>query len=556
MGLVVINAQNLIKVLEVPDSLVYVFMANINRESFSGSLVDVLDGAAQRGEGAIKQWSSRPGRRSNWFYPDLSQASQRLASLLTERDIQPNDRVILWGSNSPQWVISYFGTLRTGAIVVPFDEKREVSFLSRVIEATQPRFIIAGETQRSQLPSPNSIPVINMEQVGYIAEIDSCQFDVGLTRADLAEIVFTSGTSGNPKGVELTHGNILSNVEGLKSAVKIDSHYKMLSVLPISHMFETTVGLLTPIASGSTIVYTETIQELASAMREEQITHMVVVPHILSLFKRRMEERVAQQGKKKIFNSMTKISPHLPYVVRQILFHSVHEQMGGRFEFFISGGARLDSKVADFWENIGIKVLQGYGLTETSPIITCDNLSMNDHRYVGLPLLGVRIKIAPDDEILVSGPNIMRGYWNNPAATSEVLEDGWFHTRDLGALEEGKLKLMGRKGNMIVLSNGLNVYPEDLEEVLVQQGVREAVVFLQQRVAKGVQHEDLHAILLLDDPNMDPQYLVKAANRILASHLRINSWTIWDGEDFPRTHTQKAKRDEIIECILNKKGVD
>ena len=255
MGLVVINAQNLIKVLEVPDSLVYVFMANINRESFSGSLVDVLDGAAQRGEGAIKQWSSRPGRRSNWFYPDLSQASQRLASLLTERDIQPNDRVILWGSNSPQWVISYFGTLRTGAIVVPFDEKREVSFLSRVIEATQPRFIIAGETQRSQLPSPNSIPVINMEQVGYIAEIDSCQFDVGLTRADLAEIVFTSGTSGNPKGVELTHGNILSNVEGLKSAVKIDSHYKMLSVLPISHMFETTVGLLTPIASLSTIFF-------------------------------------------------------------------------------------------------------------------------------------------------------------------------------------------------------------------------------------------------------------------------------------------------------------
>ena len=162
-----------------------------NREILGESLVDVLDSAAQRGEVAIKQLSSRVNRRSELTYSEISQSSQRLASFLSQHDVLPNDRVLIWGPNSLQWVISYFGILRTGAVVVPFDEKREVSFLSRVVEATQPRFVIAGEVQRGQLPSGFGVPIIDMEQIGYIAEVEGSQVGADLSRADLAEIVFT-----------------------------------------------------------------------------------------------------------------------------------------------------------------------------------------------------------------------------------------------------------------------------------------------------------------------------------------------------------------------------
>ncbi len=510
------------------------------------NLTEILDKNAETAVGKIKTWSSRPEKKSEFLYQDIKQASLRFSLMLHDQGIKQGDRIMLWGSNSPEWVIAYFGALKSGAAVVPFDVNRDPEFLSKVVQSTNPRFIIAGEAQRKTVPENNAVPIINIEGVSRVPEVVNYKTALDVSRSDIAEIVFTSGTTGNPKGVVLNHGNILSNVEAIQKVVEIKPDYKLLSILPLSHMFETTVGLLTPINSGAGITYIDTLQpsSILTAMQDERITCMAVVPEALKLFKKGIEQYVTKSGKEREFNFMRRLSPKLPELLRRIMFKTVQEKMGGNFEFFVCGGARLDPLVADFWEDLGIKVLQGYGMTEASPVVSCDTMEERDHRYVGYPLPGVEVKITEDGEVLVKGANVMQGYFNNKAATERVLEGEWYHTGDLGSMDEGKLKLVGRKGNMIVLSNGLNVYPEDIEEILSQQNA-ESVVFSKHIGEK----EELHAVLLLKDSKSDPKDIVNSANKHLSSHQRIQGWTVWPDEDFPRTQKLEAKRDEIIKKV-------
>lgn len=512
------------------------------KNNISRSLVDLLNCPTGK-EGTIKLRSSR--NTQSWSYEDLKNASLRLTSKLHEQGIKPSERVILWGPNNPQWVMSYFGILRTGAVVVPFDINAEISFLDKIITATDPRLIIAGDLQKDKLPADVYVPVMEMSQVDKLPESKTLK-DIRISPEDLAEIVFTSGTTGKPKGVMLSHGNILANIEAVRKVITITPEHKLLSILPLSHMFEMTGGLLVPMASKASIVYPETItpSTLFQAIHDEEITCMAVVPQVLQLFKKGIEQEVTKQGKKEQWDLLHKISPHLPIGIRRILFSSLHKKMGGKFDFFVCGGAHLDPNLARCWENLGIKVVQGYGMTEASPIVTCDSLSERKHNFVGKPIPGVDVEIARDGEILVRGSNIMNGYWKDSKATAEVMEHDWYHTGDLGILESGRLKLLGRKKYMIVLSNGLNVYPEDIEMALKQQGIKDVIVFSQ----KDKNKEELHAVLLLDG-EMDARSLVKAANGQLAAHQKVQKWTIWEESDFPRTHTLKPKREEIIKKL-------
>ena len=265
------------------------------------------------------------------------------------------------------------------------------------------------------------------------------------------------------------------------------------------------------------------------------------------LFLNGIEREVRRQKKEQQFKLLLNIAAHLPFSWRRYLFGSVHKRFGGHFRFFVSGGAYLPLKLAERWENMGFRVLQGYGATECSPIISATPYHEHVLDSVGKPLNGVDVRIAEDKEILVHGPNVALGYWKNPDATAAFFKDGWYYTGDLGYMDEKKnMYLKGRKKNVIVLANGLNVYPEDIENVLqVNPLVKDAAVF-------GLMNQDqgpeVHAVLLINDANK-AKTVIQQTNKQLASHQQIRGFTIWPEEDFPRTHTLKVKRLDVLDTL-------
>lgn len=408
-----------------------------------------------------------------------------LAANLRLQGTDPGERVILWGSNSPQWVTAFFATLKNGSIAVPFDTRANLEFLDKVIETTRPGVIIAGHSQLRDLPAKYGIPVIEMERIS-MNHSGAPEHDTQAFPDNPAEIVFTSGTTGRPKGVVLTHRNILSNIDSVRQIISLSVQNRLLSTLPLSHMFEMTAGLLVPMAEGASVIYLDTLKpaNLLKAMREEKITCMAVAPRVLQIFKEGIEKEITKAGKKRQWDLLNRLSPYLPMSMRRIVSGSLHQKMGGHFDFFVCGGAALDPNLAGAWENLGIKVIQGYGMTEASPVVSCDSMYDRNHKFVGKPIPGVEVKIAPDGEILVRDPNIMAGYWNNPEATAEALEDSWYRTGDLGIFQNGRVKLLhGRKKDMIPRSDGSNLYPEDVEAILRQEGAPMQLFFADRRTA-------------------------------------------------------------------------
>ncbi|MGH2542987.1 MAG: AMP-binding protein, partial [Ardenticatenaceae bacterium] len=361
---------------------------------------------------------------------------------------------------------------------------------------------------------------------------------------DTAELVFTSGTTGNPKGVILAHRNIAANALMSADAVPPTPKHHPLSILPLSHMFEQTGGLFAPLTGGASLTYISSLRPdvIFDALKTHRITNMSCVPQVLQLFKDGIEREVRRQNKSRQFERLRNVSSRLPLPMRRLLFRKVRQRMGGKFDFFIVGGAFLDPELARWWESLGLKVIQGYGMTEASPVVTCNRLNDRDPDSVGRPLKGVEVKILDDYEILVRGENVSPGYWNDAQATAEAFEDGWYRTGDLGQFDKkGRLRLRGRKKNMIVLANGMNVYPEDIERALTTDPrVKDAVVL---GLTKG-QDVEIHAVLLTTETEGAPD-TVRAANALLASHQHIHGFTVWPDETFPLTPTLKPKRADI-----------
>ena len=511
-----------------------------------GSLVNILDHAAQ-GVGGLRQWSQIPEKRSRYSYGEVKGASERLGLLLQERNVKPGDRIVIWGTESPQWAMSFFGALRIGAIAVPFDRDGDTNFFDRVAKATTPQVVIAGPGQRERLPKGFDVPILEMEKVHEMHGQQSTGLqNADISAGDIAEIVYTSGSTGNPKGVILTHGNITSNVEELGKIISL-SNARLLSILPASHMFEQNNGLIAPIDQGVTVVYSDSLRpdRLKQAMVDEQITGMVVVPDVLRSLMEGIKREAEKTGKEKGLHIINDYGQHLPMGLRRKLAHEIIEKMGGKFDFFIVGGATLDPKLPRFFESIGIKVIQGYGMTEASPVVSCDRMNDRNHKpgLVGRIVPGVEVQIAPDEEILVRGPSISQGYYNNPDKTAEAFKGGWYHTGDIGSLKGDRLRLHGRKeGDMVVLSNGKNVHTADVVQHLLGQNedVRDAVIL-------GINGE-LHAVLLPEE-GMDPKNVLKRANKGLPPYMRIRNFTVWTDEDFPRSANKKVLKKEIRERL-------
>jgi len=338
------------------------------------------------------------------------------------------------------------------------------------------------------LPQLN-LPRLNIEQLSEAVARHSRERyqPPKLTRTDIAEIIFTSGTTAEPRGVVLTHGNILANLEPLESEIAKYRRYerwvhplRFLNLLPLSHVFGQFMGLFVPQLIGGTVIFLDTLNpaEVARTSKRERISALVAVPRMLESLKERAEREMERKGRLERFRSQFAAAEKERYWRRIWRFRRIHREFGWKFWAFICGGARLDEKAETFWNRLGFAVIQGYGLTETASLITLNNPFETGRGSIGRTLAGREMKLAEDGEILVRGESIASGYWRAQAMEPVAGEQGWFRTGDLGALDEkGNLYFKGRKKSLIVTAAGMNIYPEDLEAALRRQPeVRDCVV--------------------------------------------------------------------------------
>jgi long-chain acyl-CoA synthetase len=483
-------------------------------------------------------------------YQMLQERVHSFAGYLLQQRVNKGDRLMIWSASRSNWLIAYFGALLAGMTIVPLDVNTRQEFLERIAETTEAKFLVTTQKQYQGLQQI-SIPFIDIDTLPSDS-LDLAQLP-SIERNDLAEIVFTSGTTGQPKGVMLSHYNIVSNALAALQVIDIRTEDRALSILPLSHMFEMTVEIAL-LRTGASIVYARTLvpDTLLKLLSSQHVTCMVLVPQALQLFLNGIEREVRIQKKEKQWEQLHRLAARLPFGLRRSLFGAVHKRFGGHFRFFVSGGAYLPPPLTQRWEDMSFRVIQGYGATECSPVITATPFHKHNLESVGKPLPGVEVRIAADKEILVHGPNVFQGYWKNPAATEAALQEGWYHTGDLGYLDaQDNLYLKGRKKNLIVLANGMNVYPEDLENVLRSiPGVKDAVVL-------GLMEDDagpqVHSVLLLEDPEK-AKTIVQQTNKQLAAHQQIRGFTVWPDQDFPKTHTLKVKRQEVLDALPRIRG--
>ena len=503
----------------------------------------------------------KPGFRTRvWTYRDLADLVPRVARYLRESGVGKGDRVLIWGVNRPEYGIAFLAALHAGAILVPIDVNSLVEFAAKIAERTRATAIIASAQTRARAEQVG-LPVHDMERFPDRGrERDPLPAaDVGPD--DLAEIVFTSGTTGDPKGVMLSHANILSNARAATEIFPIGPKQRLLSFIPLSHMFEQLAGFWTLMLAGASVVYPTSRQPavVRRTFKERKVTMILITPAVVRSILVGIERNAEAQGKAELLRKLRRVARRLPFALRRILFTSVHRNFGGHFRYIVSGGAALDPALGEAWRELGVDVLQGYGTTECAPAVTFNRIEKNRLGSVGVPLPGVEIHIAPDGEVLVRGPNVFQGYWENEEATRAVLEpSGWYHTGDLGEVDaDGFLWLKGRKKDIIVLADGLNVYPEDIENVLAADERIQALATPQRpnlATVVGLQRprEDVqvHAVFLLKDAEQIAS-IVRDANAKLSGSQQIRGWTMWPEDEFPTTPTQKVKKRLVIERLLD-----
>lgn len=522
------------------------------------TLVELLGDAVRR-FGPRTALSITPGfRPQRWTYWRLWDFSGRVAGLLHQRGLRKGDRALIWAPNCPEWVVAFLGCLRAGVVLVPLDIRSAPDFVARVVAQTEPKLAFLSAQTAPHWPDTSSdkygafgLPTIGLEDLEELVEgVPPLGEEPPVAQGDIAELMFTSGTTGEPKGVILSHRNLVSNVLASRQVVPVRPRDRLLSLLPLSHMLEQTGGLLVPLYSGASIVYPVSRQPsiIFKTMQKNRVTNLVVVPQALQVFMNAIEREVKARGKERQWRLLSRLAARLPGPARRWLFSSVHRRLGGRLRLMMSGGAYLDPQLAQRWALLGVEVLQGYGATETSPVITTNSFHHQKAGSVGRVLPGQEVRIGNEGEVLTRGPNVTRGYWRNPEATASSFEDGWYKTGDLGYLDQdGFLYLQGRAKDLIVLPDGQKVYPEDVESLLHKQaGVRDAVVVGLPRDGGAV---EVHAVLLMEDGSQAPA-VVRAVNQLLSDRQRIQGYTLWPQEDFPRTHTLKVRKPLVLEHLL------
>ncbi len=477
-------------------------------------------------------------------YGELRKRIYKTANYLVARGIQSGDRIMVVANNSPEWVKLFLGAQLIGAVLVPIDAFGGSAMTLRFIDQTQPKLIFRNRHMHPELDMRSDVDSLD-ELDDHIAEYPETAPDFELSGDCPAVIVFTSGTTADPKGVVLTQGNLLANAEAALRVVDVHPDWRFLSVLPLSHMYELTGGLLAPLAKGAGVFYVPSVSPVAIArgLQDYHITTILAVPQLLSLLLERVEQIAAAEGRTKTLARATTLAAALPYSLRRLLFRDVHSQLGKRLTLVITGGAPIPIDVGTAWERMGIRLLQGYGLTETGPILTMNSLHERRADSAGRALDNVHLRIAGDGEIQAQGPNIFREYWHDPTATREAFtEDGWFRTGDAGSLRDGWLYVQGRLKFAIVLSSGLKVFPEDIELVADKNPIFRAVCIVGARRPGG---EEVVAVVISDHSDREIIDAIAQINAQVESFQHISEWRRWPEATFPLTRLRKTDRKQV-----------
>jgi long-chain acyl-CoA synthetase len=526
-------------------------------------------------------------------YSKLAEDVKRLSDYLVEQRVERGERIAILSESRPEWAVAFFAAIRSGAVVVPIDIKLTQSELSLILTDAEPRFLFVSsqllETARAlqaQLQFQMSIVVMNQcESAGNypsLAQLQASTDCEGVERDfdETALIVYTSGTTGAPKGVMISFRNLGYQVMNFECVMKLTSKDVLLSMLPLNHLLELTCGLLGVLYAGGAICYCHSLfpQEIADVMRAKKVTAMITVPLFLKMLKGSIEREVERGGGtgRRLFRAAFRVAPRSgPRFIKRLLFYKVHKQFGGRLESFISGGSSLEPEVAAFFDRLGIPIYLGYGLTETSPVISVNTPKAHRMNSVGRPLAGVKVRILSngakegEGEILTAGPHVMRGYYKRKDLTEKVVDrDGWFHTGDLGRLDkDGFLYITGRIKNLIVLASGKKVNPEEVEAVISRSMLVKEVCVLGSISQEGLMRgtEEVCAVVVPAEPVVsqskerseiaeEMKEEVARLSQGLASYKRPSKVLV-RFEDLPKTTTRKFKRAVLLEWVARQEAV-
>ena len=453
------------------------------------TLLDLLEASARRyGDRNALGLRRDDGTTFHWSYAEVRHRSRIAAWRLRALGLQPGDRVLTWSPSTPALPAAYFGAMMARLVYVPLDSRMSSDSIANIIRVSGAVRLLLGSGRDAPDPREAGLERFPTTIVDSLSEDPDGTFPADWeaqldawerpASADVYQLVFTSGTTGNPKGVMLAHQNSLAGVKSFHGILKPMEH-RLVSLLPLSHSLEQQVSLFYAMDVGADILYVRSRNPrvIFDSLREHRVTTMLLVPQVVDLFCSAIEREVEKQGRTATFNRMRGIARRLPYGARRLIFKDVHAQLGGGLRLFATAGAFLPPALQQAWEDIGVIVIQGYGATETGA--GCAT-TMRDHPLgcVGRPPDPVQMRIADDGEILFRGPTLFKGYWNNPEATAAALDSsGWFHTGDLARRdEEGFYYIAGRQKDMLI-SGGVNVYPAEIEaELLLHPAVQDAAV--------------------------------------------------------------------------------
>jgi long-chain acyl-CoA synthetase len=485
-------------------------------------------------------------RTRSYSYAQVGRAARGFAARLAAAGLHKGDKVLFWSENRPEWVVAFWGCLLSGVVVVPIDYRSSFDFLARIGRTVAAKLALIGE-DTPPLTTALDLPAWRLHELEWR---DGSPPAVAVSRDDVAEIIFTSGATGDPKGVVITHRNVLANIVPVEREVKKYRAWarpvfplRFLNLLPLSHMFGQAMATFIPPMLPGTVIFMRGYNpaDIVTLIRRRRVSVLVSVPKILDVLRAHVL-RVAPDAGVPV--------PQKSWLFRWWRYRHLHRLFGFKFWSFVVGAAPLDAELEAFWSGRGFAVIQGYGLTETAPIVSVTHPFHIQAGSVGKAIAGVDVMIAPDGEILVRGENVTSGYFRAEAETAKAFEGGWFHTGDIGEIgPDGRLFIRGRKKEVIVTPEGLKVFPDDIERVVNQiPGVRDSAAV---GVASGSEAagERVHAVLVLE-PGVDPLTVVRDANARLESHQKIRRARVWPQAELPRTEgTGKLKRAAIREWV-------